>query len=136
MWRLRQHLASHQPVRPGGGGGGGGSSSDHPYGRSSRRVQPSSVKAQPGDHGYATATLSRPAGAPGPVQEQAEGTPPGSAVHSEHSNGTNRDSSPEDEQRNSFERTDHIYSAATVASENGADKSVGEELKVSVGGDH
>ena len=122
MWRLRQHLASHQPSRVGQG------SSDHPYGRSSRRIQPPSVKVQPGDHGYATATHNRSGGVP--VAPQAaplpgDGTPPGSAVHSEHSYGTKRDSSPETEdQRNSFEKTDHIYSAANLAKENGnADKS-------------
>jgi len=134
MWRLRQHLATHQPVRP--GQAVGGSSSDHPYGRSSRRVQPSSVKVQPGDHGYATATLSRSTGAAVPVQEPAEGTPPGSAVHSEHSYGTKRDSSPEDEQRNSFERTDHIYSAATMISETSKDKQAVDDVKSTGREDH
>eukprot|EP00090_Calanus_glacialis_P045399 TRINITY_DN8409_c0_g1_i1.p1 TRINITY_DN8409_c0_g1~~TRINITY_DN8409_c0_g1_i1.p1 ORF type:complete len:531 (-),score=145.31 TRINITY_DN8409_c0_g1_i1:76-1668(-) len=129
MWRLRQHLATHQPARP--GQAVGGSSSDHPYGRSSRRVQPSSVKVKPGDHGYATATLSRSAV---PVLEPAEGTPPGSAVHSEHSYGTKRDSSPEDEQRNSFEKTDHIYSAAT--SETGKDNPKVDDVKSTGREDH
>jgi len=122
MWRLRQHLATHQPVKLGQGGGQG--SSDHPYGRSSRRVQPHSVRVRPGDHGYATANLGRsgatisPRLAAGPGQEN-ECTPPGSAVHSEHSYGTKRDSSPEDEHRSSFEKSDHIYSAADIGSEMG-----------------
>lgn len=99
MWRLRQHLATHQPSRVGQSG-----SSDHPYGRSSRRVQPASVKVQPGDHGYATAGVV--------TTGDTTTTPPGSAVHSEHSYGTKRDSSPDTgEQRNSFEKSDHIYSA-------------------------
>eukprot|EP00092_Neocalanus_flemingeri_P025653 GFUD01027814.1.p1 GENE.GFUD01027814.1~~GFUD01027814.1.p1 ORF type:complete len:540 (-),score=152.12 GFUD01027814.1:589-2208(-) len=120
MWRLRQHLATHQQVRTGQAGGRG--SSDHPYGRSSRRVQPYNVKVQPGDHGYATATLtSHPTMSSLTVQETADGTPPGSAVHSEHSYGTKRDSSPEDEQRTSFEKTDHIYSAADIGTETSKD---------------
>ena len=77
MWRLRQHLATHQST--GGVTSVTGGSSDHPYGRSSRRVQPPSVKVGPGDHGYATASASH---------STSEGTPPGSAVHSEHSYGT------------------------------------------------
>ena len=119
MWRLRQHLATHQPVRP--SQTAGCSSSDHPYGRSSRRVQPYSVKVQPGDHGYATATMSTMSAMTITAQETPDGTPPGSAVHSEHSYGTKRDSSPEDEQRNSFEKTDHIYSVANMGTEVGKD---------------
>ena len=51
MWRLRQHLAAHQPVRTPGG--------DHPYGRSSRRVGGGATRhgavQQAGDHGYSAA---------------------------------------------------------------------------------
>jgi len=123
MWRLRQHLASHQPIKT------GQCTSDHPYGRSSRRIQPSSVKVQPGDHGYATATHNRSGGVSLAAPLPNDGTPPGSAVHSEHSYGTKRDSSPEtDDKRNSFEKSDHIYSAATLEKENGnTDKSSADD---------
>jgi len=131
MWKLRQHLLTHQKV-----GRHSGKPGDHVYAGRSGRSGRTLARGQSGDHGYATAKV---VAWPTIHQKEEEATqcaandtatpivvasatPPVSSVCSEHSYGTKRDSSPEGEEREEArERSDHPYSQGNIKKEAGVE---------------